>query len=307
MTITQATKGISLITDPELVDIGDLTPGDSSFIVGNGSTWVAESGATARTSLGLTIGTDVQAYNSALDAISGLSVTDGNIIVGNGSTWVAESGATARTSLGLGVSDRPDFSGLDISSAYTLANNTSQFLVENTSSGQSACLQLKAVTTGGSGGNTGAIYFSAGTSGGVTDNRLDFNANHQNSTTPHISILGDGDVGIGSTNPSYKLDVVGDIAYSGSLINTSDKTLKKNIKKCSDDFFEKLLELESITFNYINEKDTKKYFGFIAQDVEKIFPSLVAKRKDGTLAISTIELIPLLVQAVQKLYKEIKG
>ncbi len=33
--------------------IGALTPIDSNIIVGNGSTWVAESGATARTSLGL--------------------------------------------------------------------------------------------------------------------------------------------------------------------------------------------------------------------------------------------------------------
>lgn len=57
---------------------------------------------TMRTTLGLTIGTNVQAYDAELAAIAALATTDGNIIVGNGSTWVAESGATARTSLGLG-------------------------------------------------------------------------------------------------------------------------------------------------------------------------------------------------------------
>ena len=36
-----------------LGDVASLTPTDSNFIVGNGSTWVAESGDTARTSLGL--------------------------------------------------------------------------------------------------------------------------------------------------------------------------------------------------------------------------------------------------------------
>ena len=36
-----------------LLDIGDLTPTDSNFIVGNGATWVAESGDTARTSMGV--------------------------------------------------------------------------------------------------------------------------------------------------------------------------------------------------------------------------------------------------------------
>jgi hypothetical protein len=60
------------------------------------------SAATARTNLGLAIGTNVQAYDAELTAIAALAVTDSNFIVGNGTTWVAESGATARTSLGLG-------------------------------------------------------------------------------------------------------------------------------------------------------------------------------------------------------------
>lgn len=37
----------------KLSDIGKLTPTDGNFIVGDGTTWVAESGATARTSIGL--------------------------------------------------------------------------------------------------------------------------------------------------------------------------------------------------------------------------------------------------------------
>lgn len=57
--------------------------------------------AAARTTLGLVISTNVQAYDADLTAIGGLAKTDGNIPVGNGTTWVAESGTTARTSLGV--------------------------------------------------------------------------------------------------------------------------------------------------------------------------------------------------------------
>jgi hypothetical protein len=56
--------------------------------------------ATARTTLGVAIDSDVQAYDAALDDISALAVTDGNFIVADGANWVAESGATARTSMG---------------------------------------------------------------------------------------------------------------------------------------------------------------------------------------------------------------
>ena len=128
--------------DADLTALAGLSSSDSNFIVGSASGWVAESGATARTSLGLgslatastvnnanwsgtdlavanggtgsssasdartalgvAVGSDVQAYDADLAAIAALAKTDSNFIVGNGSAWVAESGATARTSLGLG-------------------------------------------------------------------------------------------------------------------------------------------------------------------------------------------------------------
>ena len=63
---------------------------------GTGST----SASSARTALGLAIGSDVQAFDAQLSDIAGLSPTDSNFIVGNGSNFVLESGATARASLG---------------------------------------------------------------------------------------------------------------------------------------------------------------------------------------------------------------
>ena len=56
-----------------------------------------------RTTLGLAIGSDVQAYDAQLADVAGLTPTDSNFIVGDGSNFVTESGSTARTSLGLGT------------------------------------------------------------------------------------------------------------------------------------------------------------------------------------------------------------
>lgn len=65
------------------------------------ATGVVANGSTVRTNLGVSIGSDVQAYNSHLTTISTLARTDGNVIVGDGSAWVAESGATLRASIGV--------------------------------------------------------------------------------------------------------------------------------------------------------------------------------------------------------------
>ncbi|WP_042779185.1 hypothetical protein [Sinorhizobium fredii] len=93
---------------------------------------------TARATLGLTIGTNVQAYDAELAAIAGLAVTDGNVIVGNGTTWVAESGATARASLGAASSavDVIAGNGLtgggDLSADRTLAIGTPSDITNST-------------------------------------------------------------------------------------------------------------------------------------------------------------------------------
>lgn len=135
------------IFDEDLSALAGLDKSDGNFIVGNGTTFTAENGATARASLGLAIGTDVQAYDADLAAIAALAKTDGNFIVGDGSTWVAESGATARASLGLTIGT--DVQAYDADLTAIAAFSTTGFAVRTAS-------------------NTWAQRSIAGTSGKIT-------------------------------------------------------------------------------------------------------------------------------------------
>lgn len=92
----------------------------------------ASSASGARTSLGVAIGSNVQAWSANLDAIAALSRADGNFIVGNGSTWVVENDSTARTSLGLGTiatqaANNVAITGGNITNLTSLTGTTATF------------------------------------------------------------------------------------------------------------------------------------------------------------------------------------
>ncbi len=73
-----------------------LTPTDNGVIIGNGSAFVVETGATLKTSLSLTVGTDIQAYSANLTTWSGLAPS------ANGQSLVTAADYSAmRTLLGL--------------------------------------------------------------------------------------------------------------------------------------------------------------------------------------------------------------
>lgn len=81
------------IFDEDLTALVGLDTADGNFIVGNGTTWVAEGGATARASLGLTIGTHVQAYSSNLALWSAESPTGYLTTASAASTYLTQAAA----------------------------------------------------------------------------------------------------------------------------------------------------------------------------------------------------------------------
>jgi len=116
-----------------------------------------------------------------------------------------------------------------------------------------------------------------------------------------------GFVGIGSTVPTAKLDVNGNMRVSGVVTATdfnssSDLSLKENIEVI-DNPLSKLLELRGVTFDW---KETKKSgIGVVAQDVEKVLPQAVGGVENHK-TVNYNAIIGLLVESVKQQQKEIE-
>ena len=95
---------------------------------------------------------------------------------------------------------------------------------------------------------------------------------------------------------------------------TSDERMKENIEDISLELTQSIKHLNPISYTFkedsifLIDKDAKEYkythYGLLAQDVQKVFPNLVYER-DGILSINYIELIPLLIKAVNAQQEQI--
>jgi hypothetical protein len=97
-----------------------------------------------------------------------------------------------------------------------------------------------------------------------------------------------------------------DLYVNGSIFNPSDAILKKDIQNVSREKMDNLLNLNAVSYKLKEDLNSKEHFGFIAQEVEKIYPELVKNSEMGYKTVNYIELIPILVSKIQDLNKEIQ-
>ncbi len=103
---------------------------------------------------------------------------------------------------------------------------------------------------------------------------------------------------------SYMLYVQG-TAYATGSWNSSDARFKKNISKI-DHALDRVMKTRGTSFEFRNDEFEDyqfaegRQFGFIAQEVEEVFPELINTESDGYKSINYNGMIPVLLEAVKE-------
>jgi hypothetical protein len=107
-----------------------------------------------------------------------------------------------------------------------------------------------------------------------------------------------------AANPGYMLYVQGN-AYSTGSWSSSDARFKKNIFQI-DHSLDKIMNIRGTTFEFRND-EFKDYqfaegpqFGFIAQELENVFPEVVKTDSNGYKSVNYSSMIPVLLEAVKE-------
>jgi len=126
-------------------------------------------------------------------------------------------------------------------------------------------------------------------------------------------VVENGKVGIGTSNPTFDLDVYGSIGTWGNQPIGSDKRLKRDVKPLSDEIYKlyilqgksyiKTLPPSGLEEDSLSEKREIIEFpeyGYFAQELKEVFPDLVSQSSNGYYAINYIGLIPVIVEALKE-------
>jgi hypothetical protein len=118
-----------------------------------------------------------------------------------------------------------------------------------------------------------------------------------------MRITSAGNVGIGTTSPSEKLAVDGNVQAT-DFNSTSDRALKHDIVKI-ENALDKIKRIGGYTFTY--NDSNKRSAGVLAQEIEAVLPEVVSQNGEGYKTVAYGNLISLLIEAIKELESEIRS
>ena len=309
---TRTNLGLAIGTDvqafdAQLSDVAGLAVTDGGFIVGDGSNFVLETGATVRTSLGLGTGDSPTFTGLTLSGdltVNGTTTTVNSNTLNIGDNIIALNGVGS-TLGGIAVNDANSASGSllwDGANNYWIAGVT----------GSEAQIRTTATTIDISGDTNLAVSDTSGQTGinmsltgdtisGVvsgldTDNDVRFDS------------LG---IGTNASGTTGEIRATNDI----TAFYSSDERLKQNIADL-EGALDKVNAMRGVTFDWkeLSEEERKTIhsheghdLGVIAQEVQAVYPELVHQRDHGYLSVDYVKLTAVLIQAVKELNAKVEA
>ncbi len=318
----------------------------ASSTSGNGSSAFGFEALLGSFSLGNTGNNTALGYKSLIVDSSGASNTGvgANTLLGNttGSSNVAlgQGALFANTSGNQNISIGQSSLVGNTSGSGNIAMGTGALRgLAGSSANDNIGIGTNTATTSTSGSNNIAIGYDIGLPNLTGSNQLDIGNLIFGTGVSGQGIAVSGNVGIGTSSPQATLEVwgpdtastsaftvansastteftvydTGNAVLAGSLTQNSDQRLKTNISDLDgSSSLAEINALNPVTFNWIDpEKSSVPQFGFIAQQVENVFPNLVATTSptaltpDGTLSLNYIDLISPIIAAIQQLDRDL--
>jgi hypothetical protein len=201
--------------DAGLTDIAGLAVTDGNIIVGDGTNWVAENGATARTSLGLgSIATQasssVTITGGSITGITDLAVadggtgqgsyTDGELLIGN-TTGNTLTKATLTAGTGISVTNGSGSITIAAAGGGGASPKTELFTAPGTWTQPAGASYVEVIVIGGGGGSPADSFNPAGNAGGTSSFGALLSATGGNGSTTgsNTGNPGNGTVSAGTT------------------------------------------------------------------------------------------------------------
>lgn len=227
--------------------------------------------------------------NGSLNVQSGLT-SGGNVTVGasSGLTWNGRSKITSSNSSGnIAIQNSTGnnfqmlgFGGFSSSLPGIKKTGASSLGVRLSDDSADASLSAAGLTASAALINTGITTDATHTDSTVCQD-----------TTTHQFYFGSGTLGI--------------------CLGTSTARAKENILAVNDNALNQVMALKPVAFNYKDGwgyDSSKRYFGFLAEDVATVIPELVGRNANGQIQNADyVGMIPLLVKTIQEQQRQIES